>query len=124
VQIQQLHVVTKLLSCGNCNTKFPVCLAVKLVSPDETCARSVARAQKDHVSWYALILLQQDEVARFEGRGRDRACMWTAVRGGDESEVFLGVRFAVTEIALVVVVGFFTHCDAEHEGQWCNICNN
>lgn len=50
--------------------------------------------------------------------------MWTAVRRGDETQIFLGVRFTVTEIALVVIVGFFAHCDAEYKGQWCDICNN
>jgi hypothetical protein len=44
IQSQQLPIVVKLLGCRDCNTKFPIRLAVKLVSPDETCSRSVARA--------------------------------------------------------------------------------
>ena len=50
--------------------------------------------------------------------------MWTAVRGGNEGKVFLGVCFAVTEVAFIVIIGFFAHRDAKYEGEGCDICNN
>lgn len=41
-----------------------------------------------------------------------------------ENEVALRVGFTVTEIAFIVVVSFFAHCDEEDEGEWCDVCCN
>ena len=48
-----------------------------------------------------------------ESRGLGRAKMYAFVGGWrDQSEVLLRVGFVVSEIAFVVVVCFFSHCDA------------
>ena len=73
VEVKELLVGRQLLRRWNRNAELPIRLAVQLVSANEACSRRVGRAQEDEVGRYALILLEQDEVADAYRGGRDGA---------------------------------------------------
>jgi len=82
-----------------------------------------------------LVFLEMNQIPNTQGGGGYRAGVgvgievsvrWVqgrrSVRGRCiEDEVFLRVGFTVAEVAFVVIIGFFSHCDNEDKDEGSDV---